>query len=39
MRGTQVARNLSTWSRPPLAPSWHRGVSWASAQVSGVIQE
>src|SRR6202034_3004738 len=39
MRGTQVARNQSTWPRPPLAPSWHVGVSWPSAQVSGVIQE
>jgi hypothetical protein len=39
MRGTQVARNLSAWFRPPLAPSWHLGMSCAPAQVSGVIQE
>ena len=33
--GTQVARNLSAWKRPPFAPFWQRGVSCPSAQVSG----
>ena len=39
IRGTQVARNLSAWTRPPFAPFWQRGMSCASAHVSGVIQE
>src|SRR5262249_41870460 len=39
IRGTQVRRNRSARGRPPFEPSWQRGVSWASVQVLGMMNE
>ena len=39
IRGIHTLRNRLACGSPPFAPFWQRGVSCASAQVSGVMKE